>query len=556
VPGNHPYAIKWQQSGGMSAPLTVTYSFSNLLDGRLGGGLSATTIRATIQEALSRWAAVAPLNFVEVRDVGPAPADAEYDPTGMAMMRFGHRSLDGGYGILAYGYYPGYSGLSGDIHFDTSERWTVNPDSGQDLLEVATHEIGHALGLGHSYAAQSIMTAMYGGYFNGPGTSFLYQDDINGIRALYGAGQGSVRPIGPNLPPGQTFVVLGTTLFVQGTNGSDTFVFNGSTGRVSLNSSTYSGNLNSISVISFDGQGGYDRSFAVGTSDSEIFALRPGQLTLTGPRWSVGVANSEQIDVTAGWNDQATITDSMGNDHFSATPTIARLMGNGFDLIARSFDMVTVQATGGVMDRAWLYDSSGDDTFVASPTLARLFGYDYSNKVLGFDAVYAFATSGADSTKLYDSAGADVFVSRTTYAMLTAQNSSYLLIGYGFEGVQAFSTGGFDLAYLYDTASDDVFIGTPTYSSLQGGGFRWEVANFDQAYAISNSGGNDSAYLYDSAGNDTFVANGGAGTLYYPYAAVQFVNFRYASLYGTAGGVNRRPWGSFGYWTDWNGTWV
>src|SRR5262245_8934306 len=37
VPGTSPYAVKWAQPSGLGSPVTITYSYSNLLDGRLGG---------------------------------------------------------------------------------------------------------------------------------------------------------------------------------------------------------------------------------------------------------------------------------------------------------------------------------------------------------------------------------------------------------------------------------------------------------------------------------------------------------------------------------------
>src|SRR4029079_12209591 len=80
--GNQSYAFelspwKWPQTQ-LGAPVTLTYSYSNLFDGGLldssGQPVPKELLRASIEEALSLWADVAALNFIEVPDMGPTPS--------------------------------------------------------------------------------------------------------------------------------------------------------------------------------------------------------------------------------------------------------------------------------------------------------------------------------------------------------------------------------------------------------------------------------------------------------------------------------------------------
>ena len=94
--------------------------------------------------------------------------------------------FDGPGKVLAHAYLPS----DGRIHFDNEEYYTESGTSSgwfwwkrnsQSLLYVAVHEIGHALGLKHSNVQGAVMwpTAK-------TGTPRLHQDDINGIKSLYG----------------------------------------------------------------------------------------------------------------------------------------------------------------------------------------------------------------------------------------------------------------------------------------------------------------------------------------------------------------------------------
>lgn len=153
----------------------LTYGFQEFT-----ADLSPAQIRGAIASAFRLWSQVTPLTFREV--------SLTNNPDIIIRFTTGDHNddfpFDGVGNVLAHAFFPPPNGgsLAGDTHFDDAETWSVNlPASGRDLVTVAAHEFGHALGLSHSQVQGALMAPTY----RGP-QRFLSQDDINGIQSLYG----------------------------------------------------------------------------------------------------------------------------------------------------------------------------------------------------------------------------------------------------------------------------------------------------------------------------------------------------------------------------------
>jgi predicted Zn-dependent protease len=90
------------------------------------------------------------------------------------------QQFDGPGGKLGHAFLPGTS-KAGDIHMDAEEKWTET-----FLYNVAVHEIGHSLGLGHSWYDDSVM---YSAYTRTTPITSLHQDDQDGVNRIYGKKQ-------------------------------------------------------------------------------------------------------------------------------------------------------------------------------------------------------------------------------------------------------------------------------------------------------------------------------------------------------------------------------
>ena len=183
--------LLYATTGGMwTYPSRITYSI--VPDGTSIGGTpsnlqqtlsSLPSWQQQIEKAAAVWEAVTGINFVQVPDDGApigSSGDQQGDPN-VGDIRIGGMAQS--LGQLAFAFLPPrFNGgtNAGDIFFNTSQSWQTNGTT-YDVLTVAIHEFGHALGMSHSAISTADMYASYHGT-----AQTLTSDDTSGIQSIYG----------------------------------------------------------------------------------------------------------------------------------------------------------------------------------------------------------------------------------------------------------------------------------------------------------------------------------------------------------------------------------
>ena len=170
---------KWgaSQSLGTSGE-TVTFSFAsqNFFDQFyiFDSFITTKAFQDAIKESFAVWESVADIRFIHSED------NRNVD------IRFGWLDIDGPGRILGQTTIPAIGPLSGVlVGFDINENWFVSgddSDSNVNFSTTAIHEIGHAIGIGHSELEGALMNANYS-----RDVDRLHLDDVNAVVEIYGA---------------------------------------------------------------------------------------------------------------------------------------------------------------------------------------------------------------------------------------------------------------------------------------------------------------------------------------------------------------------------------
>ena len=272
--------IIWFNSNAFSYSLLgVTWPNAQTTVYSVGGNSTGYFNNAFVQ-AMNNWNGLSGFNFYNANNyMDPCANPNSYGPpwdNGWAFannycgIAFGGSTL-----AVCRTWYSGGDIVQASMIFNSNKPWSVfsgsNPNS-FDFRRVATHELGHALGLGHSSSSSALMYPYYGSI------TTPQSDDINGLIAMYSGGSGG----GGNCGGGNVAVITsnGYSLSAVDCGGGDIHAHWIGVGSWELFELRDLGN-NKVAIITSDGHsvsavgggGGDVHAHWIGVGGWEIFEL-------------------------------------------------------------------------------------------------------------------------------------------------------------------------------------------------------------------------------------------------------------------------------------------
>ncbi len=364
------------------------------------------------------------------------------------------------------------------------------------------------------------------------------------------------------------------TLTVNGTEGSDSFVVNGTdTLQVELNGQVYSLSTDDVSSIVINGDAQQDSiqlnlgeeftrtvlredrvdSFAFGKTFRAIGFNRidvtgSGSLTVAGSEANdvisgnydsvqIATATGRGFDVVIadgkGGHDRIELEGSSSNDILFSKDNYTAIRNESSRLIAINYEELGVEGGGG-HDLSNLFGTQANDEFSLGTEEIKVSDRHVDLTLTGFERATAFKGDGHDTIVFTDSEGNDRFLYSDGTTQLVSESTH--LVAHQFNDVTVNTSGGYDVAQIDGTAGNERLTATRGQSVLEIGNGTVDLNSFERVNVVANFEGYDSVDIIGTDGNDQlYVDSNSATTVFSGGSIVRTVGFGDVSFDGNGG---------------------